>query len=181
MSWVFSIWRGRGELSIRKKFREILFYKAAGKLTGTPSGRNRCKLLTGMIKQSRSSVAKEIGSLLELTKAPVAVPFCWPLKLTKIKKISLNFRFYCSYNMKNWQLLKCFPLSSICQVFFKRKWMSKSRVWELLEHSKHFKFSASAVHSSIDSNAALAFGTLDIGLCSRSMNSSRSQIKAKAH
>lgn len=50
--------------------------KVYRKLTGTPAGRNLCKLLTGIMKQSRSSVDKEIGSLLELTKAPVAVPFC---------------------------------------------------------------------------------------------------------
>jgi hypothetical protein len=52
-------------------------------LTGTPAGRNLSKLRTGIMKQSRSSVANEIGSLLELTKAPVADPFCWPLKLTE--------------------------------------------------------------------------------------------------
>lgn len=51
-------------------------------LTGTPAGKNLSKLLTGIMKQSRSSVANEIGSLLELTKAPVADPG-WPPKLTK--------------------------------------------------------------------------------------------------
>lgn len=52
------------------------------KLTGTPAGRNLSRLRTGIMKQSRSSVANEIGSLLELTKAPVAEPG-WPPKLTK--------------------------------------------------------------------------------------------------
>lgn len=43
-------------------------------LTGTPAGKNLSKLRTGIMKQSRSSVANEIGSLRELTKAPVADP-----------------------------------------------------------------------------------------------------------
>jgi hypothetical protein len=51
-------------------------------LTGTPAGKNLSRLLTGIIKQSRSSVAREIGSLRELTNAPVADPG-WPPKLTK--------------------------------------------------------------------------------------------------
>jgi hypothetical protein len=51
-------------------------------ITGTPAGKNLSRLLTGIMKQSRSSVANEIGSLLELTKAPVAEPG-WPPKLTR--------------------------------------------------------------------------------------------------
>lgn len=60
----------------RETFSESWIGKATWNLTGTPAGRNRSKLRTGIMKQSRSSVANEIGSLLELTKAPVAVPFC---------------------------------------------------------------------------------------------------------
>uniref|UniRef100_A0A8D8N1C2 (northern house mosquito) hypothetical protein n=1 Tax=Culex pipiens TaxID=7175 RepID=A0A8D8N1C2_CULPI len=38
---------------------------------GIPAGRNRSRLCTGMMKQSLSSVASEIGSLRELTKPPL--------------------------------------------------------------------------------------------------------------
>jgi hypothetical protein len=49
--------------------------------TGIPAGKNLSRLCTGMMKQSFSNVAKEIGSLRELTKPPVPFLFC-PLKLT---------------------------------------------------------------------------------------------------
>lgn len=48
-------------------------------LTGIPAGRKRSRLWTGMMKQSLSSVASEIGSLRELTNPPL--PGC-PPKLT---------------------------------------------------------------------------------------------------
>lgn len=48
------------------------------------------------MKQSRSSVDKDMGSLRELTKAPVAVPFCCPLKLTMQK----HYRDFRSINEK---------------------------------------------------------------------------------
>lgn len=54
--------------------------------TGMPAGKNLSNERIGITKQSCSSVDKEIGSLRELTKAPVAVPFCCPLKLTETKK-----------------------------------------------------------------------------------------------
>lgn len=47
-------------------------------LTGIPAGRNRSKLCTGMIKQSRSNVDSDIGSF----RVPTTILFPWPLKLT---------------------------------------------------------------------------------------------------
>lgn len=46
-------------------------------LTGIPAGRNRAKLCTGMIKQSRSSVDSEIGSF----RVPTTKLLPWPLLL----------------------------------------------------------------------------------------------------
>lgn len=47
-------------------------------LTGIPAGRNRSKLCTGIMKQSRSNVDNEIGSV----RAPTTILLPCPLKLT---------------------------------------------------------------------------------------------------
>jgi hypothetical protein len=57
--------------------------------TGIPAGRNLSSERIGITKQSWSSVDREIGSLRELTNAPVA-EFCCPLKFTNEKMISLD-------------------------------------------------------------------------------------------
>lgn len=50
-------------------------------LTGTPAGRNLSKLWTGMMKQSLSKVARDIGSVLGCVFVTTTV-FVEPLKLT---------------------------------------------------------------------------------------------------
>lgn len=55
-------------------------------LTGMPAGKNRSRERTGIMKQSCSRVDREIGSLRELTKAPVPGLWGCPLKLTVIKE-----------------------------------------------------------------------------------------------
>lgn len=51
-----------------------------------PAGRKRSRERTGIIKQSCSRVDREIGSLRELTKAPVPGLLGCPLKLTATSK-----------------------------------------------------------------------------------------------
>lgn len=53
-------------------------------LTGIPAGKNRSRLCTGMIKQSRSNVANDIGSC-----RVVATMFPFPLKLTTRREIKM--------------------------------------------------------------------------------------------
>jgi len=75
--------------------------------TGIPAGKKRSKLCTGMMKQSFSKVANEMGSLLELTKPPVPFLFC-PLKLTVSENVKKRENFFRNFSFKILNLIREF-------------------------------------------------------------------------
>lgn len=65
---------------------QFTFEPVIARLTGIPAGRNRSKLCTGIMKQSRSNVDNDIGSF----RLPTTILFPLPPKLTA----RISFRFY---------------------------------------------------------------------------------------
>lgn len=95
-------------------------------LTGIPAGRNRSRLWTGMIKQSRSNVDNDIGSF----RVPTTRLLPLPLKLTAFAVFATGvyaqIQHRCSFAI-TWKILRERKLDTNQMKYLLLKWLANRK------------------------------------------------------